>query len=127
MAQDPDAIQREIDRTRQELAQTLDAIADKVSPRKHLDRGKARAKDALEQGKAKALETGESVRQQVEARRNGTTGSGASGSGGLQAQQGGPGQLYYSSGRELRTDRVAMAGAALVAVLAYLVRRRRRA
>ncbi|MDP9408687.1 MAG: DUF3618 domain-containing protein [Actinomycetota bacterium] len=127
MAQDPDAIQREIDRTRQELAQTLDAIADKVSPRKHLDRGKAKAKDALEQGRAKAKETGESVRQQVEARRNGTSGGGASsGSGGLQTAADGRGQLYHSSGRELRTDRVAVAGAAFVAVLAYLVRRRRR-
>lgn len=135
MPQDPDAIQRDIDRTRQELAQTLDAIADKVSPRKHLDRGKAKAKgaleqgkskakDGLEQGKSKAKETGDSVRQQVEARRNGSGGS--SGSGVQTYDDGRGGQLYYSSGRELRTDRVAVAGAALVAVLAYLVRRRRR-
>ena len=125
MPQDPEAIQREIDRTRQELAQTLDAIADKVSPRKHLDRGKAKAKDALEQGKAKAKETADTARQQVEARRNGTSGSGGSGS--VQTYEDGRGgQLYYSSGRELRTDRVAIAGVALAAVLAYLVRRRRR-
>ena len=122
MPQDPEAIQREIDRTRQELARTLDAIADKVSPRKHLDRGKAKAKGALEQGRAKAVETGQTVRQQVEARRNG-----AGSSTGVQPYDDGRGgQLYYSSGRELRTDRVALAGAAAVAVLAYLVRRRRR-
>jgi hypothetical protein len=125
VAQDPVAIQREIDRTRQELAQTLDAIAGKVSPKKHLDQAKSRAKDALDQGKAKAKETGDTVRQQVEARRNGAS-SGGSAAGGQAIDDGRGGQLYYSSGRELRTDRVAIAGAALVAVLAYLVRRRRR-
>ena len=122
MAQDPDVIQREIDRTRQELARTLDAIAYKVSPRKHLDRGKAKAKGALEQGKTKAVETGQNVRHQVEARRNGS----GSSSQVQTSDDGRGGQLYYSSGRELRTDRVAMAAAAVVALLAYTVRRRRR-
>ena len=36
---DPDAIQREIEKTRAELADTIDAIADRISPRRAASRG----------------------------------------------------------------------------------------
>src|SRR3954452_5576156 len=37
----PDAIQREIEQTRAELADTIDAIADRISPRRAASRGAA--------------------------------------------------------------------------------------
>ncbi len=39
VARDPDAIQREIEQTRAELAQTIDEIADRISPRRAAARG----------------------------------------------------------------------------------------
>ena len=39
VARDPDAIQREIEQTRAELADTIDAIADRVSPKRVAARG----------------------------------------------------------------------------------------
>jgi hypothetical protein len=39
VARDPDAIQREIEQTRAELADTIDAIADRVSPKRAAARG----------------------------------------------------------------------------------------
>ncbi|MEZ0074012.1 DUF3618 domain-containing protein [Planotetraspora sp. GP83] len=41
---DPDALEREIERTREELARTVDAIADRVSPRRVAERGVAKVK-----------------------------------------------------------------------------------
>jgi Protein of unknown function (DUF3618) len=41
---DPEALEREIERTRVELARTVDAIADKVSPKRVAERGVARVK-----------------------------------------------------------------------------------
>ena len=39
MARDPDAIQREIEQTRAELADTIDRIADRLSPKRVAARG----------------------------------------------------------------------------------------
>jgi hypothetical protein len=39
VARDPDAIQREIEQTRAELADTIDAIADRLSPKRVAARG----------------------------------------------------------------------------------------
>ena len=36
---DPDAIQKEIEQTRAELAETIDAIADRISPKRAASRG----------------------------------------------------------------------------------------
>lgn len=47
MADDPDAIQRDIERTRADLAGTLAAIVDRVSPKKVANRSTERAKDAV--------------------------------------------------------------------------------
>ncbi|GAA4563576.1 DUF3618 domain-containing protein [Planotetraspora kaengkrachanensis] len=41
---DPDALEREIERTRAELARTVDAIADRVSPKRVAERGVAKVK-----------------------------------------------------------------------------------
>lgn len=41
---DPDALERRIERTRAELARTVDAIADRVSPKRVAERGVAKAK-----------------------------------------------------------------------------------
>jgi hypothetical protein len=52
-APDPDALVDEIEKTREELAETLDAIADKVSPKRVAGRTKKAAKD----GAAEAVES----------------------------------------------------------------------
>ena len=52
-APDPDVLVDEIEKTREELAETLDAIADKVSPK----RVKARTKQAAKDGAAEAAES----------------------------------------------------------------------
>ncbi|HET7529461.1 MAG TPA: DUF3618 domain-containing protein [Mycobacteriales bacterium] len=44
---DPDTIQREIEHTRAELADTIDAIADRVSPRRAASRGALAVKTGL--------------------------------------------------------------------------------
>ncbi|GII58941.1 hypothetical protein Pth03_73300 [Planotetraspora thailandica] len=41
---DPDALEREIERTRAELARTVDAIAERVSPKRVAERGVAKVK-----------------------------------------------------------------------------------
>ena len=77
---DPDALAADIDRTREELAETLDAIADKVSPKRVAKRttkkvgdsvkeGAGKAEEALKTGAAAAVETvkdaAETVREKV--------------------------------------------------------------
>lgn len=126
--QSPEEIQREIDQARAELAETLDAIVGKVDPRRALDRGKSKAleskrqaQQAVEQGKQQALGAAEQVRGKVDAARSSSGGSGGATPGSPLGP--GEGQLYYSTGRELRKDRVALAVAAL-AVVVWLVRRR---
>ncbi len=49
VARDPDAIQREIETTRVELAETIDAIAEKVSPQRAAERGKVKLKALVEE------------------------------------------------------------------------------
>lgn len=56
MATDPDSIQREIDETREQLARTIDAIADRVSPK----RAAARSADKV---KTKVGSVGKSLQR----------------------------------------------------------------
>jgi len=49
MARDPDTIQRDIERAREELAVSLDALADRVHPRHLVDGGKERVQASLGQ------------------------------------------------------------------------------
>jgi hypothetical protein len=53
---DQDALVADIDRTRTELARTIDAISDRVSPKKNVDR-------ALEQVRQRAGQVGQRARQ----------------------------------------------------------------
>lgn len=46
-AQDPEAIRAQIERTRSELGSDVDALADKVTPSKIVDREKTKAKNAI--------------------------------------------------------------------------------
>lgn len=47
MAKDPESIERDIERSRAELAEMIDGIADRVSPRRVANRGKSRAMAAV--------------------------------------------------------------------------------
>ena len=51
-APDPEVLAGEIEKTREELAETLDAIADKVSPKRVADRTKKKVGDAVKEGAA---------------------------------------------------------------------------
>ena len=79
-AKDPEVLAADIERTREELAQTLDAIADKVSPKRVARRtskrlgesvkeGAGRAEEAFKTGAAAAVETvrdaAETVKEKV--------------------------------------------------------------
>ncbi|MFC5748893.1 DUF3618 domain-containing protein [Actinomadura rugatobispora] len=44
-SRDPEALERRIERTRQELAQTIDELAERVNPRNVAQRGAERLKD----------------------------------------------------------------------------------
>jgi hypothetical protein len=48
MARDPDTIQREIERTRDQLAESLDALTDRAHPRHLVEGGKQRVQEKLE-------------------------------------------------------------------------------
>jgi hypothetical protein len=55
VAQDPDAIEREIERSRAQLAETVDAIADRVSPRRVARRTADRAAAAVQRARESVL------------------------------------------------------------------------
>ena len=76
---DPDALAADIERTREELAETLDAIADKVSPKRVAKRttkkvgdsvkeGAGKAEEALKTGAAAAVETVKDAAETVKAK-----------------------------------------------------------
>ena len=101
MARDPESIQREIEVTRAQLAVSIDAIAEKLSPKRVASRGAERAK-------ALAAETQAAIVASTK-----TTTVGADG-------------RTYEVRKPLRTDLVAAAGGALTVVAVLLVIRRRR-
>ena len=53
VAQNPDAVEREIERSRAQLAETIDAIADRVSPRRVAERGTGKLRTALESARGR--------------------------------------------------------------------------
>lgn len=55
-APDPDQLAQDIERTREDLAETFDAIADKVSPKRVVDRTKIQAKADAQQAVATVKE-----------------------------------------------------------------------
>lgn len=108
--QDPAQIQRQIEDTRAELAHTIDAIADIVSPKRAAQRG-------LNQ-----------VRAHVEELRAQLSGQGPSADGQRQLPPGMSAELQgstlYGTRRTVRWDRIALVGGGAVLLL-VLVRRRR--
>ncbi|MBL7513952.1 DUF3618 domain-containing protein [Frankia nepalensis] len=129
MPQDPATIQRQIEDTRAELAETIDAIAEIVSPRRVAER-------AGEQVRAKAAElrarVGHGARPVELAGAAPTAGRGAvavtavpapaaaAGGAAPAGQDGGPAK------RTVRWGRVALAAGATMLLVARTTRRRRR-
>jgi gas vesicle protein len=64
-SQDPDAIRAEIERTRSSLGSDVDALADKVTPSKIVDREKAKAKDAISSVKDRVFGVASDVKGSV--------------------------------------------------------------
>jgi hypothetical protein len=56
-SEDPDVLVEEIERTREDLAETLDAIADKVSPKRVAARTKQQVTETVKDGAAEASAT----------------------------------------------------------------------
>jgi hypothetical protein len=133
---DPDDIQREIERTRNELAETIDAIAEKVSPKRAAARTADRVKAAV-RGDTRARasfgvpETGERVTLTSDGRSSYAPSTAADRHESYARAAGLPGgsrtSSLYTVQRRLRVDRVLMAAGAVAVVIAaiVLVRRRR--
>jgi len=132
----PDAIAKEIEQTRAELAETIDAIADRISPKRAASRGAAAVKASVSgvfgangssNGRAPAsvLDAPAAASSHVDTarRRQEITAVAESGGGSAYA-----GASQYSVKRTLRTDRVLLAVGAVasVAAVAVLWRSRRR-
>ena len=60
-----DALVADIDRTRADLARTIDAISDRVSPKRNVDRAMGEARQRVNQIGQRANQVGERVSQQV--------------------------------------------------------------
>ena len=62
---DPDTLVQEIEQTREDLAETLDAIVDKVSPKRVMDRTKEQAKSDASEALQTVKESASSAAQTV--------------------------------------------------------------
>jgi hypothetical protein len=130
----PDAIQKEIEQTRAELAETIDAIADRISPKRAASRGAAAVKAqvtgvfghnghsngsapsaVLDAPPKAAARTGHQERDR-EVHALAATGGGSAYTGSAQ----------YAVKRTLRIDRVLMLVGVAAAVAAVVVLRRAR-
>ena len=60
-----DALVADIDRTRADLARTIDAISDRVSPKRNVNRAMGEARQRVNQIGQRANQVGEQVSQQV--------------------------------------------------------------
>jgi hypothetical protein len=107
-SRDPDAIAREIEQTRAELADTIDAIADRISPKRAAARGAQAVKAQVSSAKDKV--TGDSG--------GATGGAPALGSGGAT----GPHELLAGSAVPIAP--IAAVVGVVLAVLIFLRRRR---
>ncbi|MFL6239407.1 MAG: DUF3618 domain-containing protein [Actinomycetes bacterium] len=118
MSRDPSAIEREIEETREELARTVDLIAERLSPKRAAARGATKVRDGI--GGVFARET-------------------VNGNGQLHAVTGTPTEpreqreihavpvpAPVTTTRTLRKDRVAVAVGAAVTVIAVVVVLKRR-
>ena len=125
----PDSIQREIEQTRAELADTIDAIADRISPKRVASRGaqavKAQVSSVLGNGNgaghgapASVLDAPASVSAKVdsEARARDVRAIAAAGGGAAYT-----GTSEFEVSRRLRTDRVLLLVGALAATVAAVI------
>ncbi|MCM3884469.1 DUF3618 domain-containing protein [Frankia sp. R82] len=118
MPQDPAAIQRQIEQTRAELAETIDAIAEIVSPRRVAERAQEqlRARTAeLRQRYGPALGLAPVPGSEVELAPGATSDAPS----GVSAQS-------PTVVRVVRWDRVVLAGSSMVLLVGGVRRRRRR-
>jgi len=106
MGQDPASMERDIDETRAELAQTIDAIVDRVSPKRIAQRSIDQVMERVESRRSESVESGRR-RLALPAASGGT-------------QPAGPAQ------RTVRWDRVALVGGAVVVLLLVRQQVRRR-
>jgi hypothetical protein len=112
--QDPAQIQRQIEDTRAELAQTIDAIADIVSPKRAARRGIEQLRGKVEELKAQFNGPAELDGQPQRSLPPGMSPE-------LQ------GTSLYGTKRTVRWDRIALAGGGAIALLLLIRRRRSRA
>src|SRR5947209_9047135 len=111
----PDAIQKEIEQTRVELAETIDAIADRISPKRAASRGAAAVKAGVSgvfgngsgggngSGPASVLDAPAAASSHTDTQRRRQEIASIAESGGGSAYAG---SSQYSIKRTLRTDRV---------------------
>ena len=138
----PDTIQREIEATRAELAETIDAIADRISPKRAASRGAAAVKSGVSgvfggsngssngsatNGRAPAsvLDAPAAASSHTDNQRRQREIESVASSGGGSAYAG---SSQYTVRKTLRTDRVLLAvgAVATVAAVAVLWRSRKR-
>ena len=133
----PDAIAKEIEQTRAELAETIDAIADRISPKRAASRGAAAVKASVTgvfggnghggngHAPASVLDAPASASSKTDTQRRQREIEAVAEKGGGSAYAG---SSQYSVKRTLRTDRVLLAVGAVasVAAVAVLWRSRRR-
>ena len=134
----PDAIQKEIEQTRAELAETIDAIADRLSPRRAAHRSAAAVKASVSSafgtngngngngakpGPAAVLDAHPRAASHVDAQAR------ASAVRQIAAEGGGStytGSSEYNVGRKLRSDRVLLLVGVAAAVAGFIILRRSR-
>lgn len=117
MSGDPDAIAREIEQTRSELAETIDAIAERVSPKRAASRGAEKVRSAFGSLSGSSGSNGHGGNPPAAVLD--ATPRSASG-----AAQGAP--ASYAVQRTLRPERVLLAAGLLAGAAAVVVLWRRR-
>jgi hypothetical protein len=122
----PDAIQKEIEQTRAELAETIDAIADRISPKRAASRGAAAVKAGVSGvfggngsgAPAAVLDAPAAAASKTDTQRRTQEISAVAGSGGGSAYAG---SSEFAVRRTLRTERVLLVVGAVAAVAAVAV------
>jgi hypothetical protein len=107
----PEVLVREIEATREELAVTLDAIADRVSPKRVAKRGSEQAKEAASRAKDVLTEKAGQARVAL-ADRAGTAKESASGTGGTLAER-------ASTAKAVLAEKAALAQASVTEAAAH--------
>ena len=124
---EPEDLEHHIERTRDDLAVTIDAIADRVSPKRVASRGVSQAKDAGRNALDAARSAMIAAQQKVTDLRAGTLSGGNPGGDAGAVRLPNPGMTSYTVERRPQNTKVIVGGvAAAGVVLAMLLRRRRR-